>query len=182
MRDFLIPTLVIIGIFATVYIVVFDWEYNLLKAEMGLIDKLLLSSKTEPAGLVKQGSVTAYLGQMAFWTAFLLFLGLVWSSFLFPKRPLVEKVIFALPFGVLVMPLSFVLPAFIISAGKILGQLFGTGLPSYYEPVLGKIVQLISTNQEQGYEIANVLGFLILGIIILILMKIIKKEQGVANP
>jgi len=166
MRDLLIPSLVVIGIMATAYIVVFDWEYKLLEAEMGLIDTLLLSSQEAPAGLVKQGSVVAYLGQMVFWTVFLVVLGLVWSSSLFAKRPLVEKIIFSLPFGVLVMPLSFVLPAFIISAGKILGELFGTGVPGYYGPTVGKIVELISTNQEQGYEIANVLVFLIIGLII----------------
>lgn len=181
MTDRLTLTLFIIGVIATAYILVFDWEYNLLKAEMGLIDQLLLSTEQEPAGLVKQGSVASYLGQMAFWTAFLLLLGMVWSSFLFPKRPLVEKVIFSLPFGILVMPLSFVLPAFIISAGKIAGELFGAGPPAYYNPVLGKIVSLISANQEQGYEVANVLGFLILGLIILGATKLRGKQKSVVG-
>lgn len=171
------PALVVIGVIASAYILVFDWEYKLLEAEMGLIDKLLLSSQEAPAGLVKQGSVVAYLGQMAFWTILLSLLGFVWSNFLFPKRPLVEKIIFSLPFGVLVMPLSFVLPAFIISAGKILGELFGTGVPGYYAPIVGKIVELISTNQEQGYEIANVLGFLILGLVIWGVMRL-RKQHG----
>lgn len=180
MRDRFIPILLTIGIIGTAYILIFDWEYNLLQAEMGLIDQLLLSSQEAPAGLVQQGSVAAYLAQMAFWTAFLLLLGMVWSSFLFPKRPLIEKVLFSLPFGVLVMPLAFVLPAFIISAGKVFGELLGAGVPAYYEPIVGKVVQLISTNQEQGYEIAVVLGFLILGLIILGVTKLMRKERSLS--
>ncbi|HEX9722370.1 MAG TPA: hypothetical protein VGA53_03840 [Candidatus Paceibacterota bacterium] len=165
---------------ATAYIVVFDWEYELLKAEMGLIDQLLLSSQEAPAGLVQQGSVTAYLGQMVFWTFFLILLGLVWAGFLFPKRPLVEKIIFSLPFGVFVMPLAFVVPAWIISAGKVAGELFGTGVPSYYGPTVEKIVHLISSNQEQGYEIAAVLGFLIVGLLILGITKLTRKNGAIS--
>lgn len=174
MKDRFIATLLILGFFVTAYIIAFDWEYNLLKAEMGLIDQLLLSSGDDPAGLVSQGSVTAYLAQMGFWTAFLILLGLVWSAFLFPKRPLVEKIIFSLPFGVMVMPISFVFPAFIISAGKVIGENFGSGVPGYYGPIVGKIVDLLSANQEQGYEIANVLGFLILGLAILAISRLKK--------
>ena len=177
MRDRFIPALLIVGIVATLYIVVFDWEYKLLEAEMGLIDTLLLSSQEKPAGLVAQGSVTAYLGQMVFWVATLILLGLVWAGFLFPRRPLVEKVIFSLPFGVLVMPLAFVIPAWIISAGKVWGEFLGTGAPSYYGPTVEKIVHLISSNQEQGYEIATVFGFLILGLVILGVYKLMQKES-----
>jgi len=175
MKDRFIPTLLIIGIIASIYILVFGWEYNLLRAEVGLSDQLLLSSEDAPAGLINQGSVTAYLGQMVFWTTFLLLLGMVWSSFLFPKKSLVEKVLFSLPFGVLVMPLLFVIPAFIISLGKVIGEFLGTGVPVYYDPILGKIVELLSTNQEQGYEIVSVLGFLIVGLFILGVTKMMKK-------
>jgi hypothetical protein len=172
MRDFLIPTLFIVGVAATLYIVVFDWEYNLLEAEMGLIDQLLLSSVDDPAGLVKQGSIAAYLGQMVFWTIFLVLLGLVWSRFLFPKRPFIEKIIVSLPFGVLIMPLAFVLPAWIISAGKIFGEATGMGVPSYYGPIVEKVVNLIATNQEQGYEVVTVVGFFIIGFVILGITKV----------
>ena len=177
MKDRFIPVLFVVGIITTAYILVFDWEYNLLHAEMGLIDTLLLSSPDDPSGLVRQGSVTAYLAQMGFWTALLIFLGILWSSFLFPKRPAVEKVIFSLPFGLLVMPLAFVLPAFIISAGKILGELTGAGLPVYYEPILVKIVNLISNNQEQGYEVAAVMGFFILGLVIAAAARVLHKPK-----
>ena len=129
---------------------------------------------------MQQGSVTAYLGQMIFWTFSLILLGLVWAGFLFPKRPLVEKIIFSLPFGVLVMPLIFVIPAWIISAGKIGGELFGTGMPPYYGPTVGKIVYLISSNHEQGYEIAAVLGFLVVGLLILGITKLVRKDGTVS--
>lgn len=178
MKGTFITILLVIGFFSTAYILVFDWEYNLLRAEMGLIDTLLLSAPEDPSGLVQQGSVVAYLAQMAFWTAILILLGAIWSSFLFPKRSAVEKVIFALPFGLLIMPLAFVLPAFIISAGKVFGEIIGTGLPAYYEPIVGKIVSLISSNQEQGYEVATVLGFFVLGLVILVAAKLLRKQQG----
>lgn len=176
MKDKFTPTLFILGIIVTAYIIVFDWEYKLLEAEMGLIDQLLLSSPDNPAKLIEKGSVISYLAQMSFWFSSLVFLGLVWSGFLFPKRPLMEKVIFSLPFGVIIMPISFVFPAWIISVGKIAGENFGTGVPEYYGPVVGKIVGLISNNQEQGYEIANVLAFLILGFIILAIARL--KKHG----
>lgn len=183
MKDKFILSLLILGIIVTAYIIVFDWEYKLLEAEVGLIDKLLLSSPEDPAKLVEKGSVISYLAQMGFWFSFLVLLGMVWSGFLFPKRPIVERVMFSLPFGVLVMPISFVMPAWIISLGKIISENFGSGEPpappAYYGPIVGKIVGLISNNQEQGYEIANVLIFLVVGLIILGISKLKKQPKQI---
>lgn len=167
--------LLIVGGLFVVNTLVFVTEYTLLKAEMSLIEQKLQLAITNQVG---DGSVFAYATSVALWTILLgVIVGYVWSKILFPSLPYIEKFMASLVLGVFVMPLSFVIPAFIVSVRKLGTDIFGWPLPDYYNATIGQLVNLFGGNQEQGYELFNVLLFLVLGICIVGIMQLKNKKQ-----
>ena len=174
-RDFrrLVRTLTVIGALFALNTIVFVTEYTLLKAEMSLIEQKLQLAITNQVG---DGSMIAYITSVGLWTILLgVVVGFVWSKILFPSLATIEKFMASLVIGVFVMPLSFVIPAFIVSFRKLGTDFFGLPLPDYYGNTIGQLVNLFGGNQEQGYELFNVLLFLLAGVCILGVLNLRKK-------
>jgi len=166
-RDWYLKVILLIGAWFAAVTVFGVWEYDILKAEMVLNEKLLAIDRiTETAPL--SGGVPAYLLAMATWTVLILALGMVWSQLLFPHRNLLEKVVFSLVLGVFAMPISIFIPFFMITAATVFGTLIGIGTPSFVVPILvDGLVNLFVSGLEQVYEFTNVFVFLALGLILL---------------
>jgi hypothetical protein len=171
----LVAVLLVVGFLTALNIFVFVNEYSLLNAEMSNIQaKLELKIENQ----VGDGSVVAYLAAIIIWTALLGgVLGFVWSKILFPSLPFVEKFMVSLVLGAFVMPLNFVIPAFIVSTVKLIDDLRGIPPPAYYGDTIGKLVYLFSHNQEQGYELFNTLLFIAIGIVILAIVTISRRKS-----
>lgn len=166
--------LLIVGALFAINTIVFVTEYTLLKAEMSLIEQKLQLAITNQVG---DGSIFAYITSVSLWTVLLgIVVGYVWSKILFPSVAFIEKFMASLVIGVFVMPLSFVIPAFIVSVRKLGSDFFGLPLPEYYNYTIGQLVNLFGSNQEQGFELFNTLLFLALGIVILGIMRLQKKQ------
>lgn len=149
------------------------WEYNILKAEMGIVPKLV-----EALGPHKSGMVS-YIVQMMHWTVLSIILGLIWSKILFPQRPLMEKIMFSLVFGVFIMPISFMIPYVTITITTVFSTIMGITPPEYVGKTLNNLVVMLLGNKEQVYEVANVFGVLALGAIILGIKSIFKRNNPV---
>lgn len=144
------------------------WEHNLLAAEMDLNRKILA-----------MGALSgrfAYIVQMLVWTGMLLGLGYIWGKILFPKRILAERIVFSLILGIAVMPISFVIPYFIIVVTTVFSTLFGLTAPDFVSTTITNIVNMFYGGQEQIYEFANVFGFFVVGIIILAIKQLFAKK------
>lgn len=160
-KDIFLKVMIGLGIWAGLVAIFGVWEHSLLQAEMDLERKILamgtLSGKS------------AYVVQMFSWSIMLLFLGLVWSQILFPKRPLIERMLFSFAFGILVMPVSFVVPYFAIVVTMVFARLFEFAPPEFVSTTIGNIVTLFYTGQEQIYEFANVFTAFVIGAVVLII-------------
>lgn len=176
----LVTALVWAGIGFTFMIAVFVTEYSLILAEMSLIqEKLDLSIEQ----MVGDGSVPAYILAMIFWTVLLGgVVGWVWGNVLAPSLDWIEKFILGLTLGVLVMPLSFVIPALIVSIRKLHSDWFGSPLPEYYGQTVDNIVLLFSGTQEQSYELFNVLIFIFIGLLLLLGKYIYRRYKSSKEP
>ncbi len=163
-----------IGIWFVLVMLFGVWEYNILKAEMGIVPKLV-----EALGPHKSG-ISSYIVQMLHWTALSLILGLIWSKILFPQRPLMEKIMFSLVFGVFIMPISFLIPYVIITITTVFSTIIGATPPEFAGKILNKLVAMLLGNKEQGYEVANVFGMLAIGVVILAVKSIFKKPASAA--
>lgn len=160
-KDLFLKIVLGVGIWFVLVMLFGVWEYSILKAEMTIVPKLV------EALLPHKGGVLSYIVQMFSWTAMSLILGLIWAKILFPKRALMEKIMFSLVFGVFIMPLSFLIPYFAIAVAKVVSTIAGTAPPAFVGKILEKLVMMLLGNKEQVYETANVLGVLSLGAIIL---------------
>lgn len=167
-KDLYTPVLVGIAIWFSILAIFGIWEYEILKAEMVLNQKLLVYDRILEHAPLKGGKV-AYMVEMIVWTIILLILGGVWSQLLFPRRNLLEKVVFSFIFGVFVMPISIFIPFLFITVANVFSTLTGSVAPKFVDPTLGNIVKLFSTGQEQIYEITNVFFFLIIGLAALLI-------------
>lgn len=176
-KDTYLKVLLGIGIWFAFVTVFGVWEYNILKAEMVLNEKLLAIERiTEKAPL--SGGAPAYVLAMLTWTILILALGWVWSQVLFPHRNLLEKIVFSLTFGVFVMPISIFIPFAVITAATVLGTLLGTGAPAFVQPILvDGLVNLFVAGLEQVYEFTNVFAFFVVGIALLGLKKIRGQQE-----
>ena len=167
-KDIFLKVMVGLGIWASLVAVFGVWEYGLLKAEMDLERKILamgaLSGKP------------AYAVQMFTWSIMLLILGLVWSQIIFPKRPLMERILFSFVFGVLLMPISFVVPYFVIVVTTVFSRLFEFAPPEFVSTTINNIVNLFYTGQEQIYEFANVFTAFVIGAVILTIKFSLRKK------
>lgn len=177
MGHWYLKVILLIGAWFAVVTIFGVWEYDILKAEMVLNEKLLaIDEITKQAPL--SGGVPAYVLAMLTWTVLILALGLVWSQVLFPRRNLLEKIVFSLVFGVFVMPVSIFIPFAVITAATVLGTLVGVGAPAFVEPILvDGLVNLFVTGLEQVYEFTNVFVFFVLGLVLLVLKKMLKKPS-----
>jgi hypothetical protein len=177
--DWYLRVLLLIGAWFAVIAIFAVWEYDTLKAEMVLNEKLLAIDRIAQQAPLS-GGAPMYVLALITWTILILVLGLVWSEVLFPHRNLLEKIIFSLVFGVFVMPLSIFIPFMVITAATVLGTLFGTGTPAFVEPILvGGLVDLFVSGLEQVYEFANVFAFLVVGLVLLMVKKMMAKgRQG----
>ncbi len=165
-RDIYLKVFIGIAIWFAVVTIFGVWEYDILKAEMVLNEKLLSHDRiVEQAAFF--GGTFAYIAEMVFWTLLVLILGSVWSAVLFPHRNLLEKIIFSLVFGVFVMPLSIFIPFTVITMGTVFTTLAGAPAPAFVGPTLTNIVDLFVLGHEQIYEFTNVLIFLIIGLVLL---------------
>lgn len=162
-----------IGVWFVLVMLFGVWEYNILKAEMGIAPKLV-----EALGPHKSG-VISYMVQMLHWTVLSIILGLIWSKILFPQRPLMEKLMFSLVFGVFIMPISFLIPYVTITITTVFSTIMGITAPEFVGSTLNKLVAMLLDNKEQIYEVANVFGALSLGIIILGIKSIFKRNNPV---
>lgn len=158
-----------IGIWFVLVMLFGVWEYNILKAEMGIVPKLV-----EALGPHKSG-VVSYMVQMLHWTVASIIIGLIWSKILFPQRPLMEKLMFSLVFGVFVMPISFLVPYVTITITTVFSTIMGITQPAFVGSTLNKLVVMLLDNKEQVYEVANVFGAFALGVIILAIKSIFRK-------
>ena len=174
-HDWYLKVLLVIGAWFAIVTIFGVWEYDILRAEMVLNEKLLAIERiTETAPL--SGGAPGYVLALVTWTVLLLILGLVWSQVLFPCRNLLEKIIFSLVFGIFVMPVSIFIPFFFITAATVGGTLIGVGTPAFVEPILvNGLVNLFVSGLEQVYEFTNVFAFLVLGLMLWGAKKIMQK-------
>ena len=112
------------------------------------------------------------------WTLLLLIVGFVWTKILFPQRPWLEKIIFSFVAGTIIMALSFSVPFFLDVGGRVIAVLFGAGVPLSSELLFQKHVELFVNNQEQVYELANILVFLVLGLVILMVQTLAGQSRN----
>lgn len=157
----LVKTLFIVGVLSAISAIVFVTEYGLLRAEMFLIEEKLELAITNQVG---NGSVPAYLTAIVLWTSLLGVVGWVWSKVLYPKAPLLERLVVGVAMGTFVMPIIIVIPTWIVSARKLLSDWFGLPLPDYYGVTIGNVVNLFGSNHEQGYELVAILIFFAAGL------------------
>ncbi len=165
-KDLYLRVLIAIGIWFAVVTVFGVWEYNILKAEIVLNQKLPSHERVVDQIPFAGGRVT-YIVEMFVWTAIILVLGFVWSELLFPMRTRFEKFVFSLVFGVFVMPLSIFIPFTAITIATVFSTLTASAPPTFIGPTLNQIVALFVNGQEQIYEFANVFAFFALGAILL---------------
>ena len=170
MKDVYLKIITAIGIWFAIVAVFGLWEYDILKAEMVLNEKILSHGLVAQGGPFTGGKVT-YVVEMFVWTALLLILGLLWSKILFPHRNILERVVFSMVFGIFVMPLSIFIPFVAITGATVLSTLFGATAPAFIGPILDNIVALFVDGQEQIYEFTNVFAFLIVGLVFALLKK-----------
>lgn len=168
-----------VGIGFALMIAVFVTEYSLILAEMSLIqEKLDLSIEQ----MVGDGSIPAYILAMIFWTILLGgVVGWVWGRVLTPSLDRIEKFILGLVLGVFVMPMSFVIPALIVSVRKLYSDWFGAALPDYYGQTVENIVVMFAGTQEQSYELFNVLVFILLGLLLLLGKYMYQRSRSTAE-
>jgi hypothetical protein len=176
-KDLYLKILVGIGIWFAIVTVLGVWEYNILKAEMVLNDKLLSHDKIVQQAPFAGGRV-AYVTEMFVWTAIILVVGYIWSMLLFPRRNLLEKVVFSMVLGIFAMPISIFIPFVVITATTIFSTLMGTAVPDFVGSVLNSIVELFSGGYEQIYEFTNVLVFFIIGGLLLIIKSLFLKQRS----
>lgn len=167
-KNIYLPLLIAIGIWFAVVTVFGVWEYDILKAEMVLNQKLLSHERVVEQVPFAGGRIT-YVVEMFVWTAIILVLGFVWSELLFPMRTRFEKFVFSLVFGIFVMPLSIFIPFTAITIATVFSTLTGAAAPGFIGPTLNEIVGLFVNGHEQIYEFANVFAFFALGAILLLL-------------
>lgn len=174
-----VQTLFAIGIGFAIMIAVFVTEYTLILAEMSLIqEKLDLSIEQ----MVGDGSIPAYILAMVFWTVLLGgVVGWIWGNILVPGLDRTEKFMLGLSLGVFVMPMSFVIPALIVSVRKLHSDWFGSTLPDYYGMTIDNVVSLFAGTQEQVYELTNILILVTLGIVVLLVRFIFHKPRSGNN-
>jgi hypothetical protein len=171
-KDIFLRVVLGIGIWFIVAMLFGVWEYNILKAEIGVVPQLIA------ALLPHKGGVLSYMMQMIHWTVVSLILGLVWAKVLFPKRPLMERIMFSLVFGVFIMPISFMIPYTAITITTVFSIIAGITPPAFVNKTLGDLVNLLLSNKEQVYEVANSFGMLILGAVILLIKSLMPKNYG----
>lgn len=183
MKDSYLRVIMWIGAWFAVITAFGMWEYNILKAEMVLNQKLLSHGLVVQEGPFTGGAVT-YVIEMLVWTSLILLLGLLWSEVLFPRRNFLEKIVFSFVLGVFAMPLSIFIPFVAITSATVLTDLLGMAAPSFVGSVLTKIVELFSNGQEQIYEFANVSFFFVAGLVALLLKKVFARtaDSPVAYP
>lgn len=150
------------GIFSALLVIVAVWEYKGLEASVKAFQN------TSKLKFVFQTGFLPYAAGMAAWTGYLLLFGFVWSSILFPRRDWVEKVIFSLCAGAVLMPISYHIPFFFALAGKVIANLLGQGSPAFADAIIKARGFLLVNNHEQVYQFVNISLFLILGLIILV--------------
>lgn len=171
-RNIFLKVVLGIGIWFVLVMLFGVWEYNILKAEMGIVPNLVAALGPHKSGVV------SYMVQMLHWTAVSLILGLVWSKILFPKRPLMERIMFSLVFGVFVMPISFLIPYITITITTVFSTIIGIAPPEFVGKTLNNLVMMLVGNKEQVYEVANVFGAFVLGAIILAIKSIFKRNSS----
>ncbi len=180
----LIVALTIIGSINAVWIFIFLTEYSLIRAEMALISEKLLLSIDDMVG---HGSVPSYITAMFVWFSILVGAGYAWAQLLFKNVDFFEKVMFSLVLGAFIMPLSFVIPAAIVSLEKLVFvEWMGGVLPEHYNTTVDAVVTLLASNHEQAYELFNVFLFACVGIIALALNRLFifytnKKQETVSD-
>lgn len=162
-RDYFFGVLTAIGIWSSLVVIFAVWEFK------GLEKGVKAFQETSKLNFVFQAGPAQYIIGMVAWTVLLLILGYVWAKIFFPERNWVEKIIFSLCWGVVVMPISFLIPFFFAVAGKVFANILGLGSPAYADAILKARAYLLVNNLEQVYEFVNVLIFLALGMIILII-------------
>lgn len=176
MKDSYLRVITWIGAWFAVITVFGMWEYNILKAEMVLNQKLLSHGLVVKEGPLTGGGVT-YVVEMLVWTSIILLLGLLWSEILFPRRNFLEKIVFSLVLGVFAMPLSIFIPFVAITSATVITDLLGMAAPAFVGTVLTKIVELFSNGQEQIYEFANVTFLFLIGLVVLLFRKVFVKAS-----
>lgn len=177
MKDSYLRVITWTGIWFAVIAVFGMWEYNILRAEMVLNQKLLSHGLVVKEGPLTGGGVT-YVIEMLVWTSIILLLGLLWSEILFPRRNFLEKIVFSFVLGVFAMPISIFIPFVAITSATVITDLLGMAAPAFVGPVLTKIVELFSNGQEQVYEFANVFFVLALGLLVLLFRKVFAKASN----
>lgn len=181
-KDFYIPILIAIGVWFAVVGVFGVWEYNILKAEMVLNQKLLSHDRIVQEQAPFAGGKLTYVVEMLAWTSIVLILGYVWTSALFPHRNLLERVVFSFVLGIFVMPLSIFIPFTFITVATVFSTLTGAQAPAFIGPTLNSIVGVFVNGEEQIYEFANVFVFLVIGLIVLAFMPGKKPEEERMMP
>lgn len=164
-RDYLFGILSVLGIWASLVVIFAVWEFKGLEGGVAAFQQIPKSV------FVFQTGAGPYIVSIISWTALLLLLGYVWSKILFPKRHWVEKVIFSLCFGVVIMPISFRIPFFLGAVGKVFANILGLASPAYADAFFGGFLYMLVNNLEQAYELVNVLIFFVIGLIILMIKR-----------
>lgn len=171
-RDYFFVILTILGIWTSIVMIFGIWEFQVLKTQVIKFQVAPISKFVFRAG------VMPYVIALISWTILLLVNGLVWSKILFPTRDWVEKVIFSLIIGVVIMPLNFMIPFLFGVSGRVVSSLFSLKAPEYVDQILKNHVFFLVNNHEQVYELTNVLIFLIVGIFVFFMKKyVLRKGQ-----
>lgn len=160
-RDSFFLSMSLLGIWSSLLAIVAVWEFK------GLEKGVKAFQETEKLKFVFETGPLPYVIAMISWTILLLLLGYVWSKIFFPEKNWVEKTIFSLCWGTVIMPISFLMPFFFAVTGKVIANLLGGASPAYADAILKARGFLLVNNLEQVYEFVNVLIFLMIGLVIL---------------
>lgn len=161
------------GIWSALLVIFAVWEFKGLERGVKAFQDL------PKLKFVFEAGPAPYLLGMIAWTILILGMGYIWSKIFFPNRNRIEKFIFSLCFGVVIMPISFLIPFFFAVTGMVFANLLGLESPAYAGEILKARGALLVNNHEQVYELVNVLFFTIVGVVILFIKKTRERNPSV---